>query len=118
MIMMIIFGIFLVFHFVIMAGLVPFNIVWGGRMKTRKQMLRMESVSVVIMMLAAVLVALRVGLLTFYSNMQVLKGAMWVLFALFALNTLGNLAAKTIFEKYVFGLVTLVAAFLALRLAL
>jgi hypothetical protein len=107
-----------VFHLLVIAGVVPYTIVWAGKIQNRQQMLRMEAVSVLVLSLAVLLVMLRMGYLQWKENPLVLQGGMWVLFAFFMLNTLGNMTAKSPFEKYGFGSLTLLMAASFLLLAL
>jgi len=111
-------GLLFVFHLLIIAGIVPYGIVWAGKIKNRQQMLRMETVSLLVLTLAVLLVLMRMSYLQWVDNPIVLKGGMWLLFAFFSLNTLGNLTAKSPFEKYGFGSLTLLMAGCCLVLAL
>jgi hypothetical protein len=111
-------GLLFVFHLLVMAGIVPYGIVWAGKLKNRQQMLRMEAVSVLVLLLAVTLVLLRMNYLQWIDNSLILKGGMWLLFAFFSLNTLGNMTAKSPFEKYGFGSLTLLLAICCLVLAL
>lgn len=111
-------GVFTVFHGLVLAGVVPANIVWGGRITDRSQLRRMELVSIGIMIVAATVIVLRARALIHGSASPVLAVATWALVVLFAMNTVGNLFAKTTFEKVAFTPVTAVLALLSLRLAL
>ena len=111
-------GLLFVFHLLIIAGIVPYGIVWAGKIQNRQQMLRMETVSLIVLTLAVFLVLMRVGYLQWVENPLVLQGGMWLLFAFFTLNTLGNMTAKNPFEKYGFGSLTILLAACCLVLAL
>ncbi|MEK6479004.1 hypothetical protein WJR50_15765 [Catalinimonas sp. 4WD22] len=111
-------SLFFVLHILIMLGLVPHDIVWGGKIKSRQQLLRMEFISLFILAIFTMLVALRMGYLHFLDNPSVIKGSMWVLFAFFVLNTLGNFAAKSPIERYGFGTLTILMSLCCLVLAL
>jgi hypothetical protein len=111
-------GLLFVFHLLVIAGLIPYGIVWAGKINNRQQMLRMETVSLLVLTLAVLLVLMRMSYLQWVDNPIVLKGGMWLLFAFFSLNTLGNLTAKSPFEKYGFGSLTLLMAGCCLVLAL
>jgi hypothetical protein len=111
-------GLLFVFHLLVIVGIVPYSIVWAGKLQNRQQMLRMESISILVLSLVALLVSLRMGYLSWTHNPLILRGSMWLLFGLFALNTLGNMTAKSPFEKYGFGSLTLLMAGCCLVLAL
>lgn len=111
-------GLLFVFHLLVITGIVPYGIVWAGKIQNRQQLLRMESASLVILTLAVLLVLMRMGYLDWVDNPIILQGGMWLLFALFTLNTLGNMTAKSPFEKYGFGSLTILMAGCCLVLAL
>lgn len=105
------------FHLLVLAGIVPATIIWGGRTRTSAELLRLEIVSLLILVIAAFLVAARAGYLNVMPEMQSQRLAMWGLFGFFCLNMVGNLFAETKIEKYGFGSLTLIMALLALVLA-
>jgi hypothetical protein len=107
----------IVFHLLIIADIIPHSIVWAGKINSRVQLVRMESISLVVLVLAIFLVALRLEYLTFLKYPAVANGGMWVLFVFFLLNTLGNLTAKSPIEKYGFGSLTLLMSLGCLVLA-
>jgi len=117
-ILLILLVLLVVFHLLVIAGIVPYNIVWAGKINNRTQLLRMESISLVVLALAILLVTLKMGYLTFLNYPAVINGGMWVLFAFFLLNTLGNLTAKSPVEKYGFGTLTLLMSLCCLVLAI
>lgn len=111
-------GLLIVFHVLVIAGIIPHSIVWAGKINSRAQLLRMESISLVVLALAILLVTLRMEYLAFIDSPAVINGGMWVLFAFFLLNTLGNLTAKSPIEKYGFGTLTLLMSLCCLVLAI
>lgn len=111
-------SLFLLFHFMIMLGVIPFEIVWGGRLTNRSQMLRSETVSVILNLLMIGVVAIKTNILKIDLPQLFLKIILWLMFLLFLLNTLGNLFSLNKFEQFVFTPVTLVLSLLSLRLAL
>jgi hypothetical protein len=107
----------LVFHFLVLFGIVPFEIVWGGRLKNVEEMRVFESVSIVLNALMITAVAIYAGLLPLNVNRKMLRFAFWVMFVLFALNTVGNLMAVNEYEKIIFTPLTFLLAIFSLRLA-
>ena len=106
------------FHVLVVSGIVPKTIVWGGRISDPAQVIRAEIVSIMILLVTAAIVAMRWRSLAQGAPNVVLAVGTWVLVGLFALNTVGNLFAKTLFERAVFTPLTLLLALLMLRLAL
>ena len=109
---------FLVFHFLVMLGIIPFEIVWGGRLTSRAEMLRSETVSVLVNLIMIAIVAINAKILNVVLPHVFIKVILWLMFLLFLLNTLGNIFSLNKFEQLTFTPVTLVLSLLSLRLAL
>lgn len=111
-------GTVVVFHTLIIADVLPRTIVWGGQLSDPAQIVRMEVVSILIIIVAAAVFVLRWRSIASGEPSLIWTIAIWVLVVLFGLNTIGNLFAKTKFERAVMTPLTLILALLALRLAL
>ncbi len=107
-----------VFHLLVIGGIIPFDIVWGGRLQNKEQMLVFESVSLIINMLVISIVAMRAGYIKSLFSFGVITALLWVLAALFTINTIGNLFALNSLESILFTPVTLISAILFSRLAI
>lgn len=116
--LLLLFGLLFIFHLLVLFEAIPYDIVWAGKIKGRRYLRKMESISLLVLGLAAMIVSLRMGYINFFKNPDVINIGMWILFAFFTLNTIGNLTAKSPIEKYGFGMLTIMMALLALRLAL
>ncbi|MCR5889384.1 hypothetical protein LRS06_16735 [Hymenobacter sp. J193] len=114
----IILSLVVVFHLLVLTGVIPFDIVWGGRLKSHSQMLRFEVVSIILNLLMLVVVAAASGALQGRVNGRLVKGALWVMMALFLVNTVGNLLANTTLERLLFTPLTLLLALFCCRLAI
>ena len=115
-------GLLILFHLSILIGIIffdyaPIDFLWGGQMKTVEQLLKFEIVSLLISFVFFFLVLIKSKRLNLPKLIGVAHVAMWVLFVIFSLNTIGNLLAKTTFEKF-FAIATGLLAFLLLRIAL
>ena len=106
------------FHLLVILGVIPKDIIWAGKIKNQKELLRMEVVSFLILGVAITIVTLKLGLLTFVRSPHWIDGGVWGIFIFFTLNTIGNLFAKSKVEKYGFGTLTMILALLALSLIL
>jgi hypothetical protein len=116
------FGLFIVFHLTIIVGIVLFDFVptdylWGGRMETREQLLGFEIISLLIMVFCLFVVLIRSERIKWPALKGASKVALWIMFVLFTLNTIGNLLAQSTFEKF-FAIITAILALLCLRLAM
>jgi hypothetical protein len=105
------------FHLLILLRVVPFEIVWGGRLKTEDQMLKFETVSIGLNLLMLAVVALKSGRLKLGIKPGVVHAILWMMFGLFLMNTLGNLFSNNQFEQLVFTPLTLLLAIFSWRLA-
>lgn len=117
-IMIVLFCAVLIFHLLVIVGIIPYSIIWGGKMKTHDDMLVMEGISIGINLLFLGIVYLRFSQRNNASLVNKLRIALWLFFVLFSLNTLGNLFAETLTETLIFTPLTVLLAILSLRLAL
>lgn len=107
-----------VFHLSVLIGIIPFNIVWGGRLAEHSQMVIFESVSITINLLMIATVGLKAKLIFSRVSPKFIRIALWIMAGVFVLNTIGNLASVNTFEKIIFTPVTAILAVLSIRLAL
>jgi hypothetical protein len=114
---LLIFSLIILFHFLVMLQVIPSGIVWGGRLQDRSQLLVFEAISITVNLIMLGVVAIHAGLLKVPISARVIRVALWAMFVLFLLNTLGNLFSKNEFEKLFFTPLTLLLSFFSLRLA-
>ena len=107
-----------IFHLLVIFRVIPFEIVWGGRLKDSSQMLLLETVSVTINLIMLVTVAIYSGFLKVKINRAVLKTILWIMVAFFFLNTVGNLFSNNEIEKIVFTPLTLLLSIFSFLLAI
>jgi hypothetical protein len=115
--LLVLFGAAIVFQVVVLAGYLPTGMVWGGRLQNDDERTVGALVSIAALALFALLVLVRMGGSGTPSR-RLAGWGMWLVCALFALNTLGNLAAMDLRETLLFTPITLVAALLAARVAM
>lgn len=107
-----------VFHLLVISGIIPFQIVWGGRLENFSQMLFLEMVSISLNLLMIAIVAIYANLLKWRINQVVIRIGLWAMFVLFFINTIGNLFSINELEKLIFTPVTLLLSLFSLRLAI
>lgn len=107
----------IIFHFLVIAGIIPFNIAWGGNLSGKSQLYTMEAISIAINTLMLFIILIYCGAIKININRNVIIGAVWVMFGLFMLNTLGNLMAKNRLETYIFTPLTLILSIFCFRIA-
>jgi hypothetical protein len=108
----------LIFHFLILFGVIPFDIVWGGRLKNSSEMISFEIVSIVVNLLMLTVVGIHTGFIKLTINPKFISIAFWLMFILFLVNTVGNIFSTNQLEKLLFTPLTLLLAIFSLRLAL
>ena len=106
------------FHVLVMVQVIPYGMVWGGRLENSSQMLLFEAISIAVNLLMLGAVATSAGMVKVKINRGLLKAALWTMFAVFLLNTIGNLLSNTETEKLIFTPLTLLLALFSLRLAI
>lgn len=116
-----IFGLLVIFHLAAITGVVlldyvPLDFLWGGILQTREQFLRFEMLSLGVQIVCLFLTLVRADYLKLPRLHAIAHLGMWVIVVIFAVNTVGNLLAKTTFEK-TFALITATLALFSLRLA-
>lgn len=98
-----------VFHIGIIVKLIPYDIAWGGRLKNDQEMYVFETISILINLLLISVLFIKAGFLKVKVNKKLINAVLWIFFFLFILNTVGNILAKTTFEK-MFAVLTLISA--------
>lgn len=108
---------FIIFNILILTGLIPYNVVWGGMIKDAGDMIKFEVVTMFMLSLFLTVILLK----THYTKPGLLRNTAgvftWVIFAYLILNTALNLLSGVTVEKLVFTPVTIILALLVLRLA-
>ncbi|MFP4548526.1 MAG: hypothetical protein ACLFQM_10365 [Fidelibacterota bacterium] len=115
--LLIIFSITLVFHLLIVMGLLPCNMIWGGRLESRPQLLLFELFSIAVTLLFFWVVLAKSELVRFSLSPGLSKGVLWAMVVLFALNTVGNLLSLSSLEKILFTPVTIILTWFSFVLA-
>jgi len=113
----IILSIMSVFHLLVILGVIPFGMIWGGQMKQRGQIILPELFSLCFTLIMLLIVFTRAGWNRLNIPPQITRIAFWTMFGIFILNTLGNLSSVNLFEKLVFAPLTAILSLLCLRLA-
>jgi hypothetical protein len=112
-------GALAVFHVLVLAKVVPSEIVWGGQIEDPSEDLAMlETAALIVTMVFALIIAAKVGYVKMPSLRKVVAIGAWIVFAYFTLNTIGNLASSASVEKLVFTPISIVLAALAWRVAI
>ncbi|MCU0382337.1 MAG: hypothetical protein MUE58_14215 [Chitinophagaceae bacterium] len=108
----------ILFHILVISGLIPQGITWGGRTESRQQTLVMETISLAIDGALAYLAAIKAGLVKKDKYSLRARTALWIFAGIFLLNTIGNIFARNSSETMLFTPVTLLLCLVCTRLAM
>ena len=89
----------ILFHLCIIAKIIPYNITWGGRLQNDNEMYVFETISVLINLFLCWIILMKSNLVKYRFPNKVVNVILWIFFVIFVLNTIGNIFAKTFFEK-------------------
>lgn len=98
-------------HLLIVVRVIPYEITWGGRLKTVEEMYAFETISILINSFFIFILFQRGEYIRYFLGKKTVTIILWIFFTIFALNTIGNVFAKTNFEKY-FAILTLINSIL------
>ncbi|HEV7381244.1 MAG TPA: hypothetical protein VGN64_15710 [Dyadobacter sp.] len=102
----------IIFHLAVIISLIPYDIVWAGKINTQREMYTFESVSIAVNILLLVTLILKKEYIKNGVSQSILDLLLWIFVVVFLLNTVGNLMAETLFERWVFSPLTLLFAVL------
>jgi hypothetical protein len=99
------------FHLLIITKIISYEVTWGGRLSNDTEMYIFETISVVVNLFLGFILLIKGGYIKPYLKRRTVNIILWVFLCLFILNTIGNVFAKTTFERS-FAVLTLLLAFL------
>lgn len=107
-----------IFHVFILLKVFPSEIVWGGQMReSSTNMVTLEIIALFITIIFTLIIAAKRGYIRVGKFEKLLNIGMWIIFAYFILNTIGNLTSAVFIEKLIFTPITLLMSFFAFILA-
>lgn len=105
-----------IFHILILFHVLPADIVWGGRLQSDSDVIKMELIALAITILFLLVIVLKLSKSPKYRKL--INIGVWIIFIYFSLNVLGNIASGNLIEKAVLSPVALIMALFTLRLAI
>jgi len=108
----------LVFHTLVLTGVIPYAIVWAGKISTSAEMKKLEVISIAVNAFVILILVLKADYIKHKIPAKILNAIIWLLAVLFSLNTIGNFFAKSGFELYFFTPLTFILAVLCLRIVI
>ncbi len=111
--MFVLLGVLLTFHAMVLNGVIPYDIVWAGKLKSYDEMIRFETVSILINSLMLFVFVVKYRLLRSGRSNKIIDIIIWIFALLFLLNTAGNLFSKSTLELVLGTALTLVSSVLS-----
>ena len=116
--MMVFLSISVLFHLLILSGVIPYKLVYSGLLDTELQMV-MYAVSTIMALIAVIcVISVRGGYMKPFVSKQALNATLWLLIAIFIVGAAGILFSKTTLEMILFTPPALISAILCYRLTL
>lgn len=106
------------FHALILLGVVPYEIVWGGQIKDSSSFIILEGISLFFTIGFIWLISLKIGIVKTEKFKKTIRAGVWIMFGYFLLNTIGNFASGVSAEKLIFAPITILTTLLAFRIAI
>ena len=101
----------ILFHICIILKIITYNIAWGGRLTNDAEMYVFETTSILINIFLFIILLMKGNIIEYKLSDKVITIILWIFFAIFILNTIGNIFAKTTFEQ-LFSILTGLSAIL------
>jgi membrane-associated phospholipid phosphatase len=89
-----------IFHLLILVKVIPYEITWGGRLKSVEEMYFFETISILINSFFIFILLQKGEYIRYFLRKKTVNIVLWIFSTIFVLNTIGNVFAKTNFEKY------------------
>jgi hypothetical protein len=106
----------ILFHFIVLLQIIPFENVWAGKLKSVREMYVYETVSIIVNCLLILTILVKGKMINLNISIKVINSLLWIFVVLFVLNTLGNLTSKTSLETIIATPLTFIFALLCLRI--
>ena len=96
--MIVLLGCLFAFHLLVLAGVVPYDIVWGGNLQTIEEMRVFETTALLISMSMLMVFVVKYRQLKRQEDRKGLNYLIWGFAATFFLGTIGNMMAESMWE--------------------
>ncbi|MGG8496793.1 hypothetical protein ACQY1Q_10275 [Tenacibaculum sp. TC6] len=110
-------GIVLIFHLLILTEQIPYDKVWAGKLNSVEEMKFFETLSILINTFMIIILFIKYKQLEKKVNNKIIDLFIWVFMVFFALNTIGNLFAKSKAELILGTFLTLTSSILCFVIA-
>ncbi len=107
----------MLFHVLVLVKIIPSDMVWGGRLQSESEMYTFELVSLALNMFFLSVILVKSKILKFKIPDKIITVILWLMFALFLINTAGNLLSNNQLEKIIFTPITILLSIFSFILA-
>lgn len=112
--MFLLLGALLIFHVLIFTEQIPYDKVWAGKLNSVEEMKAFEAFSIFINLFMVLILSIKYRLLESGKSNKAIDILIWVFVVFFALNTIGNMFAKSLIELILGGFLTLASCILCI----
>ncbi|MCM3788963.1 hypothetical protein M3221_11150 [Domibacillus indicus] len=105
-------------HILIVLNILPYDFVWGGRLKSQEDLIIFEAISILVQTVFILIVAMKLGYFLKGRFKRTVNVGLWTMFGIMVLNSVGNTASNSDLEKLLMTPLTVLLALLVLRLAI
>jgi len=116
-VMLLITELLLILHFSILFGLIPYDQVWAGRLKSVEEMYQFETVSILINVFILIVLLIKRRMVKQQKESKWMNYVLKGLGVFFALNTIGNLFAESKLELILGTAITLTLSVLFFKVS-
>jgi len=104
------------FHASVLIGFLPYEMVWGGKIKNAQEMKVFETISIIVNLFLISTLFFKGDYLKHEIKPKIIDTVIWIFAGIFVLNTLLNLFSENEFEKYVFTPIAFISAILCFKI--
>lgn len=115
--LIVIYSFVLIFQFLLLLGIIPYEYTWGGKLKSIEEMYVFVSISILLNLIFLLTILQTANLISWNIPKTAIKISLWFMVAIFALNTIGNLFAETNLEKFIATPITLLLSVLCYKIS-
>jgi len=116
--MLILLTLVLFYHLLILTELISYQVAWGGRLETKSQMYSFETVSIIVNLIIITVILIKGGYIKTKISARIINILLWILTAIFVLNTIGNIFSNNFLEMIIFTPLTFISSILCYRMAI
>lgn len=106
----------ILFHVLVLLQIIPYTIVWAGKLENVSEMQSFETVSILINIFLIFVMLFKANYIHNKIPSKFLNGIIWLFVVAFSVNTIGNLFAKSKLEIYIGTSLTFISTILCWRI--